>query len=68
MKLGNIKSIEIFTDGTTNFSCTIIKSSKQLVFYEQDIRNSLFFKKDKKKQSFQNISQNYKSKYVKKCY
>jgi len=65
MKLGNIKSIEIFTDGTINFPFRTIKSSKQFIFYEQDVRNSLLFNKSKKKHSFQNMLQNYKSKYVK---
>ena len=64
MKLVNIKFIEIFTDGTLNFSQTSLKSSKQLAFYEKDRNNSLFFKKIKKNQSFQNLPRNsYKSKY-----
>ena len=64
MKLVNIKFIEIFTDGTINFSHTSLKSTKQLIFYEKDIKNSLLFKKTTAKQSFQNLQQNsYKSKY-----
>lgn len=64
MKVVNIKSIEIFTDGTINFSYTSLKSSKQLIFYEKDKNNSLFFKKTKTPQSFPNSARNsYKSKY-----
>lgn len=64
MKLVNIKFIEIFTDGTIHLSRINLKSTKQLIFYEKDVRNSLFLKKLTKKQSFQNLSQNsYKSKY-----
>ena len=64
MKLVNIKFIEIFTNGTVNFSHAGLKSTKQFIFYEKDMRSSLFFKKITTKQSFQNLQQNsYKSKY-----
>ena len=64
IKLVNIRSIEIFTDGTINFSYTNLKSTKQVIFYEKDVRTSLFSKKITKKQSLQNLQRNsYKSKY-----
>lgn len=64
MKLIRNKSIEIFTDGTINFSHISKQSEKQTIFYEKDGRASLFFKKIRKKQLFQSLQKNlYKSKY-----
>jgi hypothetical protein len=64
MKSIMIKSIEIFTDGTVSFSHSCLKSISQVSFYEKDIRSSLFFKKLKKNEIFQNSSTiTYKSKY-----
>lgn len=59
-----IKFIEIFTDGTLNFSNTNPKWAKQSFFYEKDAQNYLFTKKPTKTRLFQNLSINsYKSKY-----
>lgn len=64
MTVVGTKFVEIFTDGTVNLSFKGLKSSKQVVIYEKDSKNFLFNKKSTKKQSFQNLSQNfYKSKY-----
>ena len=64
MKFINTRLIEIFTDGTVNFSYKGLKSSKQVIFYEKDAKNSSFSKKPTKKELFQNFSRNsYKSKY-----
>ena len=64
MKFINVRSIEIFTDGTFSFSYKGLKFLKQVVTYEKDAQNFSFFKKSTKKQLFQNLSRNsYKSKY-----
>lgn len=64
MKLISVKSIEIFTDGTINFSYVPLKSTKQVVFHEKDAKNSLFFRKSTKNQPIQNLSRtSYKSRY-----
>lgn len=64
MKLFNIKFVEVFTNGTLNFSHKELKSLKQVFFYEKDFKNSLLFKKPKTKQFFHNLPKNsYKSKY-----
>ena len=64
MTVVGTKFVEIFTDGTVNFSFKGLKSSKQVVIYEKDSKSFLFYKKPTKKQSLQNLSQNfYKSKY-----
>jgi hypothetical protein len=59
MKLIIFKYIEIFTDGTIHFFYTSLKSSKQVVFYEKDGKNSLFFRKPTKNQPLQNLSRSY---------
>lgn len=59
-----MKLVEIFTDGTLHFTKKHTQSIKQIIFYEKDSRTSLFSKKVRKKQLFQNLHQNvYKSKY-----
>lgn len=64
MKSISIKSIEIFTDGTVNFSYIFLKSRKQVMFNEKDAKNSLFFKKLTTAQSIQSSSRtSYKSRY-----
>lgn len=64
MKLGKIKSIQVFTDGTICFSQKGLQEIKQVTFYEKDARNSRFSKRIKKNQSFQSFKQNfYKLKY-----
>ena len=64
MKLITLKSVDIFTDGTVNFSYVPLKSAKQVVFHEKDAKNSLFFRKSTKNQSIQNLSRtSYKSRY-----
>ena len=65
MKLSTIKSIEIFSDGTFHFSYVSLKSMKQVVFYEKNIKNSLFFRNPTENQSTQNQSRtSYKSRYT----
>ena len=44
MKLSTIKSIEIFSDGTFHFSYVSLKSMKQVVFYEKNIRQIMNIK------------------------
>jgi hypothetical protein len=64
MKSISIKSIEIFTDGTVNFSYIFLKSRKQVMFNEKDAKNSLFFKKLTTPKSIQSSSRtSYKSRY-----
>lgn len=64
MKLIKTKSIEILTDGSIYFSYLNLQSAKQTIFYEKDSRTFLLEKKAGKKQSAQNLQQNfYKSKY-----
>jgi hypothetical protein len=64
MKLISTKSIEIFTDGTVHFLYTNLKPAKQTIFYEKDVKNSLFYKKPTKTQRSSNLLRNsYKSKY-----
>ena len=64
MKTINIKFIEVFTDGSLNFSYTNLNLPKQKIFYEKDARNSFSAKKSTKTQLFQNLQQNsYKLKY-----
>jgi hypothetical protein len=64
MKLISAKSIEIFTDGTVHFLRTNLKSIKQTIFYEKDVKNSLLYKKPTKIQMSNNLLRNsYKSKY-----
>ena len=64
MKFIKAKSVEIYTDGTLNFSYVSLQSTKQKVFYEKDCRTSLFTKKVRKKELFQNLQKNfYKLKY-----
>ena len=64
MKFAKIKFVEIFTDGTINFSYRNLQSAKQTEFYAKDSRTSLFSKKVRKKQLSHNFQQNsYKLKY-----
>lgn len=64
MKLISVKSIKIFTDGTAHFFYVPLKSIKQVVFYEKDVKNSLFFRKSTRNQPIQNLSRtSYKSRY-----
>ena len=64
MKSVSTKFIKVFTDGTISFTSACLKSKKQVIFYEKDKINSLFFQKARKKKSFQNsLSISYKSKY-----
>ena len=64
MKIINIRSIEILTDGTINFSYIFSKSGKQVTLYEKDAKNSIFSKKYEKNQQVQVLSRtSYKSRY-----
>lgn len=64
MKLFKIKSIEILTDGSIYFSYLHLQSGRQTIFYEKDNRTFMLSKKTGKKQSVQNLQQNfYKTKY-----
>lgn len=64
MKFIRFKFAEIFTDGTLHFSYKKIKTLSQICFYEKDIKNFSFLKKQKKIQLFQNSSRNvYKLRY-----
>jgi len=60
----NLKYVEIFTDGSINFSYKGLKFSKQAIFYKKDFANSVFFKRSVDNYSTRNASRNsYKSKY-----
>jgi hypothetical protein len=64
MKFISVKYIEIFTDGTANFSYKGLKSSKQIIFHEKDFANSVFFRKPINQQLVRDVSRNfYKLKY-----
>jgi len=64
MKTISIKVLQIFTDGSLNFCYKNLNSSKQIIFYEKDYKNSTFSKKSSEKQTVYNSSHNlYKSKY-----
>ena len=64
MKQHSIKQIEIFSNGTVNFSLKCLVNLKQVVFYEKDFINSQIFSKAKKFQNLQISSRAfYKSKY-----
>ena len=64
MKQHNIKQIEIFSNGTVNFSSKCSVNLKQIVFYEKDFINSQIFSKFKKIRTLQISSRAfYKSKY-----
>ena len=64
MKLITIKFIEIFTDGTVNFSYVPLKSRKQVIFNEKDTKNFLFYRKSTTNQLVQTLfCTSYKSRY-----
>ena len=64
MKLISKKFVKVFTDGTLSFSFTCLKYRKQVIFYEKDQINSLFFQTSKKNNEFQNsFNEAYKLKY-----
>lgn len=59
-----MKCIKISTDGSIYFSHLNLRSVKPIIFYEKDSQTFLFSKKPGKKQSQQNLWQNfYKFKY-----
>ena len=63
MKLVYRKTIEIFTDGSLNFSYKSFEQQKQVVVYEKDHKSSSFFKKQKKISHYNLSNTFYKTKY-----
>ena len=64
MKSVCVKFIKVFSDGSINFSYAHLNSNKQMIFYEKDAFNSLFYKKSTKNQFSNNKTHtSYKSKY-----
>lgn len=64
MKFIRFKFAEIFTDGTLHFSHKKTKFSSQICFYDKDVKNLPFFKKQTQIPLLKNSSRNaYKLKY-----
>jgi hypothetical protein len=64
MKIHKLKNIQIFSNGSVNFSYNIYKNLTLYTFLEKDHNNfTLNVKKKKLKLSNENFSSSYKHKY-----
>jgi hypothetical protein len=64
MKIGRIKYLEIFTDGSMNFAFFNLKLTKQVKFYLQDYQSFMLSKLSKKVQ----LSKIFKHNRIQKKY
>ena len=63
MKVIKIKNIEIFSNGSLNFSYIKFTREKQIIFHNKDHKNSLYNSKQNKRSHFKSSQISYKTKY-----
>ena len=64
MKSIIVKRVVVSTTGAISFSFHCFIDSKQIIFYDKDLANSIFFRKVEWNQTFQSVFHvSFKSKY-----